>query len=325
MRKIIILVLLLFISNYSHGQFVKNESRKLLSLSLNAPSKIRNGIEAYEKIALQKKIKRIQCFKDSKLESDLYFDRKGNGIKKIDFNKGNVSKSIFEHDSIGRTVKTAHFFNDKLKNGSIIKYDDYSTFLYRIEDGTLWNKKTILKDERIEIYTSYDASGKESSKSIYFKKENEQVHKILSYHQGDLYQEVVYFTKDGEEYVDNIQYSENGQRKIKTSKRRAKRVYDKWRNVTSHHVDDFLVFKKKYNESNRLLLSDFYSRAQGLYRSDIYTYEKEKILLTKKQKFFTEEKTVDYEFYYNTRGLLKKVTKINGDLLETFTYTYEYY
>ncbi|MGB5393518.1 MAG: hypothetical protein WBN16_04665, partial [Lutimonas sp.] len=152
------LILLTFLTiNYCYGQKIQHEPRKIFVSTLNVPENTSNSNDATKEYALKNKLKRLICYRDDSISSDLRYDTKGNIILKIENDNNTIRKSTYAFDSKDRLIKIIYYdSNDNVKYGYTYEFTDNAKLTYKLIDKNLINKKTILEPENIEISTDFN-------------------------------------------------------------------------------------------------------------------------------------------------------------------------
>lgn len=319
-----LLIIIFFAFNISFGQTIQHEPRKLLVETLNVPQNRRNMNIAFTDFAQKHNIKRILCFRNGQISSDINFDKKGNVITKIENDNTVVNKSEYEYDEKGRVVKTSHYSpNGNFKYGYEYEYLEDTKLTYENPGRILKSKEIFIKDKNQKISLDYGTDKEIVSKEIEIFNENGKLSQKQEFYNDRLNREFIYYSKNGEKYKDEIFYPENREKTVETKKILDNDVIDKNGNTIINYFGDFKVSEHKYNSANRLISSDFYSTKNGHWRNETYEYKTDTILLLKTENYILKDKIKTYQFIYNNVGFIEKVIKIDGTEKEIFEYKYE--
>ncbi|WP_299782902.1 hypothetical protein [uncultured Formosa sp.] len=319
-----LLIIIFFASNFSFGQSIQHEPRKLFVATLNVPQNTRNSNDAFTKFALENSLKQLLCFRDGQISSDISFDKNGKVITKIENDNTIINKSEYQYDEKGRVIKTSHYSpNGDFKYGYEYEYLEDTKLTFENPGRILKNKDIFIKDKNQKISIDYGNDKEIVSKEIEIFNTNGELKQKQEFSNDRLNREFIYYLKDGEKYEDKIFYPENREKIVETKKILDKDVIDKNGNTIINYSGDFKVSENKYNSANRLISSDFYSIKNGLWKKENYEYRNDTILINKSQNYILTGKNKSYQFIYNNVGFLEKVIKIDGTEKETFEYKYQ--
>lgn len=269
-------------------------------------------------------LKRLLCFRDGQISSDINFDKNGNVIIKIENDNTIINKGEYQYDEKGRVIKTSHYSpNGDFDYGFEYEYLKDTKLTYENPERILKNKDVFLKDKNQKISIDYGAEKEVISKEIEIFNTNGELKQKQEFSNGRLNREFIYYSKDGEKYEDKIFYPENREKNIETIKISDNDVIDKNGNTIINYSGDFKVSEHKYNSANRLISSDFYSTKNGLLKNETYEYKNDTILINKSENYILKGKIKSYQFIYNNVGFLEKVIKIDGTEKEIFEYKYQ--
>lgn len=319
-----LLIIIFFAFNFSFGQTIQHEPRKLFVATLNVPQNTRNSNDSFTEFALKNNLKQLLCFRDGQISSDINFDKNGNVITIIENDNTIINKSEYQYDGKGRVIKTSHYSpNGNFKYGYEYEYLEDTKLTYENPGRILKNKDVFLKDKNQKISIDYGADKEIVSKEIEIFNANGELKQKQEFSNGRLNLEFIYYSKDGEKYEDKIFYPENREKITETIKILDNDVIDKNGNTIINYSGDFKVSEHKYNSANRLISSDYYSIKNGLWKKENYEYRNDTILINKSQDYILTGKNKSYEFIYNNVGFLEKVIKIYGTEKEIFEYKYQ--
>ncbi|AEH01616.1 hypothetical protein [Lacinutrix sp. 5H-3-7-4] len=319
-----LLIIIFFAFNFSFGQTIQHEPRKLFVATLNVPQNTRNSNDAFTEFALKNNLKQLLCFRDGQISSDINFDKNGNVITIIENDNTIINKSEYQYDGKGRVIKTSHYSpNGNFKYGYEYEYLKDTKLTYENPGRILKNKDIFIKDKNQKISIDYGTDKEIVSKKIEIFNANGELKQKQEFSNGRLNREFIYYSKDGEKYEDKIFYPENREKIIETNKILDNDVIDKNGNTIINYSGDFKVSENKYNSANRLISSDFYSIKNGLWKKENYEYRNDTILINKSQDYILTGKNKSYQFIYNNVGFLEKVIKIDGTEKEIFEYKYQ--
>ncbi|MDC8000544.1 hypothetical protein POV26_05820 [Aequorivita todarodis] len=314
--KVFYMLLFLF-TNICIGQ---SESRKAFVLALNVPDNERNSNSAFKEIASENNLKRLSCFQDNKLQSDLYFDKLGNVILNFDTSNRIISKSEFKYDSKDRLSEISYFdLNGEFTDGFRYEYDGLYKTKFETGNAIPIDREVELKEENIRIYSRYTSDGWVLS-GIYIKNSKGEYERELNYNNDGLYKEFQHyydskllkgFTKKIT-YSGGLKISEKDYSAYKTDVRGNKiERYSAYSNDTLQ-----LVSTHKFNEQNQVIENDYPSFLENF---EYYPNGLIKSKTTKNRNGIT----VLTFFYQNL--LPKKIVKNNGENESTFRYEYEFF
>lgn len=319
-----LLIIIFFVFNFSFGQTIQHEPRKLFVATLNVPQNLRNSNDAFTEFVLKNNIKQLLCYRDGQISSNIYFDKNGNVITKIENDNTIINKSKYQYDEKGRVIKTSHFSpNEEFKYGYEYEYLENTKLTFKNPGEILKSKDVFLKDKNQKISIDYGNNQEIISKEIKIFNENGELKQKQEFSNNRLHRESIYYSKNGEKYKDEIFYPENGEKIVETIKVSDSDVIDNNGNIIINYYGDFKVSEHKYNSANRLISSDFYSIKNGLWKKENYEYKNDTILIKKSQDYLLTDKIKTYQFIYNDIGLLEKVIKIDGTEKQIFEYKYQ--
>lgn len=319
-----LLIIIFFAFNFSFGQSIQHEPRKLFVATLNVPQNTSNMNIAFTDFAQINNIKRLLCYRNGLTSSDINFDKNGNVISKIENDNTIINKSEYQYDEKGRVIKTSHYSpNGNFKYGYEYEYLENSKLTYENPGRILKNKDVFLKDKNQKISIDYGTDNEIVSKEIEMFNENGELKQKQEFSNGRLNLEFIYYSKDGEKYEDKIFYPENREKIIETNKILDNDVLDKNGNTIINYFGNFKVSEHKYNSANRLISSDFYSTKNGHWKNETYEYKNDTILINNSENHILKGKIKSYQFIYNNIGFLEKVIKIDGTEKQIFEYKYQ--
>ena len=319
-----LLIIIFFAFNFSFGQTIQHEPRKLFVATLNVPQNTRNSNDAFIDFALENNLKQLLCLRDGQISSDINFDKNGNVITIIENDNTIINKSEYQYDEKGRVIKTSHYSpNGKFKYGYEYEYLEDSKLTYENPGRILKYKDVFLKDKNQKISIDYGTDNEIVSKEIEMFNENGELKQKQEFSNGRLNREFIYYSKDGEKYEDKIFYPENREKIIETNKILDNDVIDKNGNTIINYSDNFKVSEHKYNSANRLISSDFYSMKNGHWKNETHEYKNDTVLINKSENYLLKGKNKSYQFIYNNVGFLEKVIKIDGTEKQIFEYKYQ--
>jgi len=312
-----ITLLFFLLSNISFGQ---SESRKAFVLTLNVPNNERNSNSAFKEIASENDLKRLACYQDNEIQSDLYFDKFGNVITNIDYSNKIISKSEFEYDAENRITKICYYdSNDDFKYGYIYEYNGLSKIKYEIGNSDPLNREIELKDENIRIYSRYTSKGWILS-GIYIKNSNGEYDRELAYNDEGLYQEFQHsydsiklkgITKKIN-YRNGLKTSEKDYYAYKTDKRGNK--IERYSAYANDALE--LISTHKFNEQNQIIENDFPSVLET------FEYNDNGLL---KSKITKDRNGITILKFYYQNSLPQKIIKTSGENESLFNYKYEFF
>lgn len=318
------LIILFLAFNFSFGQSIQHEPRKLFVETLNVPQNIRNSNDAFTEFALKNNLKQLLCFRDGQISSDISFDNNGNVITKIENDNKIINKSEYQYDEKRRVIKTSHYsLNGDFKYGYEYEYLEDAKLTYKNPGRILKNKDVFIKDKNQKISIDYGSNQKIVSKKIEIFNANGELKQKQEYFKDRLNREFIYYLKNGEKYEDEIFYPESGEKIIETKKISDKDILDKNGNKITNYFGDFKVSEHKYNSANLLISSDFYSKKDGYWKKEAYEYKNDTILIKKSQNYILTDGKKSYQFIYNDVRFLEKVIKIDGTEEQVFEYEYK--
>ncbi len=319
-----LLIIIFFAFNFSFGQSIQHEPRKLFVATLNVPQNTRNMNIAFTYFAQNNNIKRLLCYRNGLISSDINFDKNGNVISKIENDNTIINKSEYQYDEKGRVIKTSHYSpNGNFKYGYEYEYLEDSKLTFENPGRILKNKDIFIKDKNQKISIDYGNDKEIVSKEIEIFNTNGELKQKQEFSNDRLNREFIYYLKEREKYEDKIFYPENREKIVETKKILDKDVIDKNGNIIINYSGDFKVSEHKYNSANRLISSDFYSTKNGLWKNETYEYENDTILVNKSENHVLQGKIKSYQFIYNNVEFLEKVIKIDGTEKEIFEYKYQ--
>ncbi|WP_375323424.1 hypothetical protein [Flagellimonas sp. GZD32] len=319
-----LIIIIFFAFNFSFGQSIQHEPRKLFVATLNVPQNTRNSNDAFTKFALENSLKQLLCFRDEQISSDISFDKNGKVITKIENDNTIINKSEYQYDEKGRVIKTSHYSpNGDLKYGYEYEYLEDTKLTFENPGRILKNKDIFIKDKNQKISIDYGNDKEIVSKEIEIFNTNGELKHKQEFSNDRLNREFIYYLKDGEKYEDKIFYPENREKIVETKKILDKDVIDKNGNIIINYSGDFKVSEHKYNSANRLISSDFYSTKNGLWKNETYEYKNDTILVNKSENYILKGKIKSFQFIYNNVGFLEKVIKIDATEIEIFEYKYQ--
>ena len=320
-----LLIIIFFAINFSFGQSIQHEPRKLFVETLNVPQNIRNMNIAFTDFAQNNNLKQLICLRDGQISSDIEFDKNGNVIAKIENDNTIVNKSEYQYDEKGRVIKTSHYSpNGIFKYGYEYEYLEDTKLTFENPGRILKTKEAVIKDKNEKISIEYGTNNEIISKKIEIFENGELKHK-QEFSNDRLNREFIYYSKDGEKYEDKIYYPENRDKVVETKKILDNDVFDKNGNTLINYSSDFKVSEHQYNYANRLISSDFYSMKNGYWKNETYKYKNDTILTNKTENYILKGKTKSYQFIYDNVGILEKVIKMDGDENHIFEYKYQLY
>ncbi|WP_242206730.1 hypothetical protein [Aestuariivivens insulae] len=319
-----LLIVIFFAFNFSFGQTIQHEPRKLFVATLNVPQNKRNSNDAFTEFALENNLKQLLCFRDGQISSDINFDKNGNVITIIENDNTIINKSDYEYDEKGRVIKTSHYSpNGDFKYGYEYEYLEDTKLTYENPGRILKNKDVFIKDKNQKISIDYGTDKEIVSKEIEIFNVNGELKQKQEFSKDRLNREFIYYSKDGEKYEDEVFYPENGEKIIETIKILDNDVIDNNGNTITNYSGDFKVSEHSYNSANQLISSDFYSTKNGHWKNETYEYKNDTILRNKSENYILKGKIKSYQFIYNNVGFLEKVIKIDGTEKEIFEYKYQ--
>ncbi len=316
MKRYFILIILL--TNFCFGQ---TESRRTFVLTLNVPDNQINSNESFRKIVTENEIKRITCFRENQISTDLYFDKSGNVMLEIDNKNKMIGKSEFEYDDKNRLTKISFFTkNGEFKYGYNYKYNGSYKTEYEIGDSIPKRRTIKLKEENITVYSDYNSEKLWKLNNIVIKNSDNSYDRELRYNDEGLYQEFKYYSNplEQKEWTKSISYHKG----IKISEKdRSLYKTDKNGNRIERHsaysTDTLkLISTHKFNDRNQVIENDYPTILEN------FEYDQDGIILKKTIKDRNGITTLN--FYYENL-LPKKVEKVNKENKVTFKYEYEYF
>lgn len=279
---------------------------------------------AFTDFAKTNNIKRLLCFRDGQISSDIDFDKNGNVIAKIENDNSIVNKSEYQYDEIGRVIKTSHYSpNGNFKYGYEYEYLEDTKLTFENPGRMLKTKETFIKDKNQKISIEYGTNKEIISKKIEIFNKNGELKQKQEFTNDRLNREFIYYSKNGEKYEDKIYYPENREKIVETKRILDNDVIDKNGNTIINYSSDFKVSEHNYNSANRLISSDFYSMQNGHWKNETYEYKNDTILINKSENYILKGENKAYQFIYNNFAFLEKVIKIDGTEKEIFEYKYQ--
>jgi len=319
-----LLIIIFFAFNFSFGQLIQHEPRKLFVATLNVPQNTRNSNDAFTKFALENNLKQVLCFRDGQISSDINFDKNGKVITIIENDNTIINKSEYQYDEKGRLIKTSHYSpNGDFKYGYEYVYLEDTKLTYENPGRVLKNKDIFTKDKDQKISIDYGTDKEIVSKEIEIFNANGELKQKQEFSNDRLNREFIYYSKDGEKYEDKIFYPENREKIVETKKILVNDVIDKNGNIIINYSGDFKVSEHKYNSANLLISSDFYSTENGHWKNETYKFKNDTILINKSENYILKDENKSYRFIYNNIGFLEKVIKIDGTEEQIFEYKYQ--
>ena len=315
-------LILFFAFNLCNAQTVQHESRKVFVMTLNVPNIIRNSNKAFNEIVTKNKIKRIICYRENDISSDIKFDKKGNIISKIENDNKSINESKYEYDEMNRMTKISFYSpNGNLDYGYEYKFNGPYKTEYKIGD-TIPTKRTIeLKEENIKIYSDYNSNQQWELSSIIFKNSDNSYDRELRYNKnGIVYQEFKHFHNKNELNggTKSIQYY-NG---LKTNEKdysayKADINGNRIERYSAYSTDTLkLISTHKFNEENQVIENNYLSKLEN------FEYDANGFILSKTIK--DRNGITILNFFYNN-SLPSEIVKINEKNKSTFRYEYEFY
>ena len=151
-----LLIIIFFAFNFSFGQTIQHEPRKLFVATLNVPQNTRNMNIAFTDFVQNNNLKRLLCFRDGQISSDITFDKNGNVIIKIENDNTIINKGEYQYDEKGRVIKTSHYSpNGDFDYGFEYEYLKDTKLTYENPERILKNKDVFLKDKNQKISSSF--------------------------------------------------------------------------------------------------------------------------------------------------------------------------
>lgn len=311
-------------TNSLFSQKIQHEPRKLFVETLNVPNNTRNMNKAFREFVKKNNIKRLYCFRDGKISSDITFDKNGNVIIKIENDNKIITKSVINYDEKNRVIKKSNYnFKGEYEYGYEYEFLGDTILTFRNPDRILKSKDYFIKDKNQKISIDYGNDQEIISKEIKIFDDNGDLKHKKIFSNNILSREFIYYLKDGERFEDEIFYPENGDKIVNTIKINNNDIFDKNGNKIINYSVDFKVSEHKYNSENRIISSDYYSKYNGLWKKEKYNYKNDTILIKKSQDYILADKSKTYKFIYNEFGLLEKVFKIVDNKEQIFEYKYQ--
>lgn len=280
---------------------------------------------AFKKFALANDLKRLICYRDGEISSDLKFDSKGNVVSKIEVDNEIVPKSEYEYFKNGEIKKTKHYFpNGNFDYGFEYEYLDNKKITYKNPGKILYSVEENYPLKKMKITTDYREDDGYTSKEIEYYDDNNQIKKKEEFYNGEFSREFVYYTKKRKDYVDEISYSENGKKFVNTKRIWSNDVYSENGNLLLDYSGETLNSRLEYNKKNRLISRTYYLNGQNPREKIEFRYRNDTILVSKKIDYLLEDRSINYEFLYDDKNHLKKVIKTTDKGEEVFSYEYTF-
>jgi len=174
--------------------FAQSEARKNFVITLNVPDNQRNSNNAFKDLAKNNNLKKLTCYQENEITTELYFDKSGNVIKNIDTSNKVIGSSEFEYDKKDRLIKISYYEpNGKFNYGYKYVFSEPYRTEYELNDTIPKKRKIHLKEENITIYSDYDKeNGWELSNVIFINKDG-KYERELRYNKDGVYSEFKYY------------------------------------------------------------------------------------------------------------------------------------
>lgn len=285
------------------SQNIQNEPEKAFILHMN------NG-NIVEKFAKENKIKTVECFRDDSLSSLMHFNKNGVIIEEIDNENSIIRRSEYKFNNENKLIEESSFNIDgtfnygyfyKMKNDSLFKYDKMDSSLFEVEfkiDKSTNVTIRYTKEKEIDYRVENTLNSKdEIIKEKFFDKYN------LVYES---------YKVDDLKHVVELKYDDTG--KLISKNRYIASRFDKKKNTIYYYKNtDELDYYEIINENGYVIKSNFGGVSQ------IYSYTSNGLI---KQHI---NGNIIYNYYFDEKGFIKSVQKINGKKVEIFNYKLSYF
>ena len=319
MKRNVLLIILLVLSNYMFSQDIQHEPERQFVRHLNSNNKIHRYIKEH-------KIKKIEFYRDQVLSSSLEFNQNGNTTKETKTENKSIGETYNKYNKHNKLIETKHFTPEGMFNyGSYYIYKKDTTFIYNIKDSLLSVKNISLEKGSKSLSTVYN--GTEIIRKTLWKIENPYRKPIESWSNNGLYKtnDHIYEKVDNSVYITNIEYDSLGI-EVARSKSLLKKHIPSKNSVEYYYFGDNTPSSIEFfdDKKNRIKVIEYNYKGKEK-NQQLFKYHKNNLVKFNQKVNSQNNQISTYKYKFDKNGFLKRVIKKANNKKEIFNYIFKFY